>query len=53
MAVDWGQAFQIGGVGFGTVFLVLGILAAAIALTAIAVRRIGRGKSKDSIQEGD
>ncbi|MBE9477661.1 MAG: hypothetical protein IMY81_00245 [Chloroflexi bacterium] len=53
MAVDWGRAFQIGGIGFGTVFLVLGILATAIALIAIAVRRIGRGKNKDSIQEGD
>ena len=53
MAVDWGRAFQIGGVGFGTVFLVLGILATAIALTSIAVRRIGRGQSKDRIQAGD
>ena len=53
MAVDWGRAFQIGGIGFGTVFLVLGILATAIALIAIVVRRIGRGKNKDSIQEGD
>jgi Na+-transporting methylmalonyl-CoA/oxaloacetate decarboxylase gamma subunit len=53
MSVDWGRAFQIGGVGFGTVFLVLGILAAAIVLIAIAARRIGRSKSKDSIQEGD
>ena len=53
MAVDWGRAFQIGGVGFGTVFLVLGILATAIVLIAIAVRRIDRSKSKDSIQKGD
>ena len=53
MSVDWGRAFQIGGVGFGTGFLVLGMLATAIALIAIAVRRIGRSKSKDIIQEGD
>ena len=53
MAVDWGRAFQIGSVGFGTVFLVLGILATVIALTAVALRRIGRGKSKDGIQEGE
>ena len=53
MAVDWGRAFQIGGVGFGTVFLVLGILATAVALIAIVARRVGRGKSKDSTQGGD
>ncbi|MDD4985719.1 MAG: hypothetical protein PHQ43_08020 [Dehalococcoidales bacterium] len=52
MAVDWGQAFQIGSIGFGTVFLVLGILAAAIALIAIAVRRIDRSKREDNIKEG-
>jgi len=46
MGVDWGQAFQIGGVGFGTVFLVLIILAGVISLTALAVKRISRGKGE-------
>jgi len=46
MGVDWGQAFQIGGVGFGTVFLVLIILAGVISLTGLAVKRISRGKDE-------
>jgi len=53
MSVDWSQAFQIGGIGFGTVFLVLGILAAALALVAVIVRRIHRVQNKDSIREGE
>ena len=54
MGVDWGQASQIGGVGFGTVFLVLVILAVAISLIAMAVRRISRGKDNaNGAQKGD
>jgi Na+-transporting methylmalonyl-CoA/oxaloacetate decarboxylase gamma subunit len=53
MSVDWSQAFQIGGIGFGTVFLVLGILAAALSLIAVVVRRIHRIQNKDSVQEGE
>jgi len=48
MEVAWGQAFQIGGVGFGTVFLVLIILAGAISLIGLAVKRISRGKDEAS-----
>lgn len=51
MGVDWGQAFQIGGAGFGTVFLVLIILAGAISLTGLAVKRISRGKEEVSSKE--
>jgi len=43
MAVDWGQAAQIGGVGFGTVFLVLVILALALWLTGLIFNKIGTG----------
>ncbi|MFO8143648.1 MAG: hypothetical protein R6T78_03110 [Dehalococcoidales bacterium] len=53
MSIDWGHAFYIGGIGFGTVFMVLGILAAALAVTAVAVRKISRNRNKDSIQEGE
>jgi len=49
MAVDWAEAFRIGGIGFGTVFLVLVILAVVITLIGLAVRRANRGK--DSAQE--
>jgi len=44
MAVDWGFAGQIGGVGFGLVFAVLIILALAIWLTGLVFSRIGVGK---------
>jgi len=53
MSIDWGHAFYIGGIGFGTVFVVLGILAAALAVTAVAVQKISRTSNKDSIQEGE
>jgi Na+-transporting methylmalonyl-CoA/oxaloacetate decarboxylase gamma subunit len=46
MGVDWGQAFQIGGIGFGTVFLVLSILAGAVVLVGLGIRRISRGKDE-------
>lgn len=51
MGVDWGQAFYIGGAGFGTVFVVLIILAGAISLVGLAVKRIGRGKEETSNQK--
>jgi len=54
MGVDWGQAFQIGGAGFGTVFLVLAILAGAITLVAVAIRRISHGKDDaNNVHKGD
>ena len=52
--VDWPQALRIGGAGFGTVFLVLVILAGAISLVGLAVRRSGRGKGEaNSAQKGE
>jgi len=54
MGVDWGQAFHIGGAGFGTVFLVLIILAGVVSLIALAVKRISRGKGEaNSAQRKD
>jgi Na+-transporting methylmalonyl-CoA/oxaloacetate decarboxylase gamma subunit len=46
MGASWGQAFQIAGVGFGTVFLVLSILAGAVVLVGLAIRRTGQGKAE-------
>lgn len=43
MAVDWAQAWQIGGIGFGFVFIVLVILALVMWLTGILLRKIGAG----------
>ena len=48
MSVDWGQAVQIGGFGFGLVFVVLIILAVAIWLTGLVTRRIGTGGEETS-----
>ena len=46
MAVDWGFAGQIGGIGFGLVFAVLIILALAIWLVGLVLSRIGAGKTE-------
>ena len=48
MTVDWGFAGQIGGVGFGIVFAVLIILAVAIWLTGLVIRRISTDKEETS-----
>ena len=49
MAVDWGQAWQIGGVGFGVVFAILIILAIVIWLVGLVLGKIG--VSTDEIKD--
>ena len=51
MAVDWGLAGKIGGVGFGLVFAVLVILAVAIWLTGLIIRRFSAGDSETGDRE--
>ncbi len=46
MAVDWGFAWQIGGVGFGVVFAVLIILAITIWLTGLVVSKANTAKDE-------
>ncbi|MEE8418802.1 MAG: OadG family protein [Dehalococcoidales bacterium] len=46
MAIDWGFAWQIGGVGFGVVFMVLIILGLAIWLTGLIIGKIEAGKEE-------
>ena len=46
MEVPWGQALQVGGVGFGLVFAVLIILALAVWLTGLMLGKIGSGKAE-------
>ena len=46
MEVDWAFAFQIGGLGFGLVFAVLILLAGAMWLTGLALRKIGADRDK-------
>jgi Na+-transporting methylmalonyl-CoA/oxaloacetate decarboxylase gamma subunit len=48
MAVDWGFAGQVGGIGFGTVFALLIILAVIIWLIGLILSKIGTGKAKAS-----
>ena len=48
MAVDWGFAGQIGGIGFGLVFVVLIILALAIWLVGLVLGKIGTGGAEVS-----
>ena len=49
MAIDWGEAIRIGLMGFGIVFLVLIILAVAIWLTGLVLRKIGSSKDKTTV----
>ena len=53
MGIDWGFAGQVGGVGFGTVFALLVILAIVIRLTGIVVtRKSTRENETDNNKEG-
>lgn len=52
VAIDWGQAWQISGMGFGLVFLVLAILAIVIWLIGLVMRRMdGSGETTDENKE--
>ncbi len=54
MEVPWGEAAQIGGVGFGTVFALLIILAIVIWLTGLVLNKVSPSKSEtDSKKKGD
>ena len=46
MGVDWGLAGQIGGIGFGLVFVVLTVLALAIWLVGLVLSKFGSGKGE-------
>lgn len=53
MAIDWGFAGLVGGMGFGMVFALLIILAIVIWLTGRLVNRTGGTKNKgDENQKG-
>lgn len=44
MEIDWGFAWQIGGVGFGVVFLVLIVLALVIRLSRLIIAKLDSGE---------
>jgi len=51
MAIDWGEALQIGGIGFLLVFAVLAILALATWLVSRIVDRTG-GSGGEAAENG-
>ena len=51
MAVDWGFAGQVGGIGFGLVFAVLIILAVAIWIVGFIFSKTGAKKAEASDKE--
>ena len=54
MGVPWGQAVQVGGVGFGMVFALLVILAIVIWLPGLVLSKISVGKGEtDTKKKGD
>ena len=54
MAVDWGFAGQVGGFGFGLVFLVLIILAVVIWVVGLILGKIDAGKAEaEDKKKGD
>lgn len=54
MEVPWGEAAQIGGIGFATVFALLVVLAIIIWLTGLVLGKISTGKSEaESKKKGD
>lgn len=46
--VNWAQAIQVGGIGFLTVFVVLGALALAVWIVGLLLRRFAAGGSGES-----
>ncbi|MFC1846912.1 OadG family protein [Chloroflexota bacterium] len=38
--IDWGEAWQVSAMGFGLVFIVLAILAIAVWLVGVVLRRM-------------
>jgi len=51
MAVDWGFAGQVAGIGFGVVFALLIILGVIIWLVGLIVNKIGVGKAEASAKK--
>ncbi len=49
---DWGLALQIGGIGFGVVFLVLCVLATALWLTGVVTSKRSHHNSNEEMKRG-
>jgi Na+-transporting methylmalonyl-CoA/oxaloacetate decarboxylase gamma subunit len=53
MAIDWGFAGQVGGIGFALVFVVLIALALAVWVVGLVLRRIATGKGEAKEKKGE
>ena len=51
MGVDWGFAGQVGGMGFGMVFVLLIILAIVIWITGLVIIKTRTSKEKTDTEE--
>jgi len=51
MAIDWGFAGQLGGFGFGLVFVVLIILAVAVWVVGRIINRVSAPKSANNTEK--
>jgi len=49
--IDWGQALSVGGIGFLTVFVVLGILALVLTFISWLMYRVLGKKNKNTVKE--
>jgi len=50
MEIDWAQAWQVGGIGFGLVFVVLAILAVVTWLVSWVINR-NNGSDEDETRK--
>jgi Na+-transporting methylmalonyl-CoA/oxaloacetate decarboxylase gamma subunit len=53
MAVNWGYAGQIGGIGFALVLVVLTILAVTVWVVGLLLKRIGAGRVEAEVKKGE
>jgi hypothetical protein len=51
MEIDWAQAWQVGGIGFGLVFVVLAILAVVTWLVSLVLNRNSSGSDEDETKK--
>ncbi len=49
-AINWAEAWKVSGMGFGLVFMVLAILAVAVWLIGVALRRFD-GTNTEAVEE--
>ena len=54
MEVDWGYAGQVGGIGFGMVFMLLVILMVVVVLVGAIVKKVEASKNQpDGGEKGE